>query len=294
MPTTPEGRIFFGALRNALRVAGLGGEDLLAQLVGRAPADHVAHVPDWVAGRSLPSGPQDLRMIVEIERILGRAEGELIRHLVAPVSRQRSVAAEIDDGTFMPRGSEIRRVLGLFGLRQPELRLVWARHVLTVDEHCHGAEQHQVIDFEAVRDGARRFPVMYVMDEAANEAPVISLTRGCATGRSHRDAALGMLVAEMILPAPLAMGERARVEFAVRTVPTWALSHQHRRAVRDTGCHLEMEVRFHPRAVPSEVYGVVTSRRDEYDTTLWVDRNNRVTFEVNEFGPGIVGIDWIW
>lgn len=294
MPTSPEGRIFLGALRNAMRVADLGVDDVVARLSGLAPVSSIAHVREWIAGNSLPTGPADLRMIVEIERILGRAEGELIRHLVAPVSRQRTVAAEIDDGTFMPRGAEIRRVLRLYGLRRPELRIRSGRFALVVDESCHESEQHHVIEFEALHDGAQRWPVLCVMDEGADRAPEVINPSGCTIGRSHRDAAVGLLVAELLLPAPLAKGELARAEYTVLTPRMQALSHQHRRAVRDRDCHIEMDVRFHPEAVPVEVYGIVTSERDEYDTPLCLDKDNRVTFEVDAFGPGIVGIDWNW
>ncbi|GAA4870099.1 hypothetical protein [Kitasatospora terrestris] len=187
---------------------------------------------NWQRGAGRPRGPQGLRALTELERLLDVRPGSLARLLDEPVGRGRRATAI--PGTPVREARRLRARLDPD--RDPGLAELAVHHDVTVSEH--GWETAVRLVVRSRRTGADRH---VVLAHATNgTVPLIRTGRDCRLGRVCADPAQALLAAEILLP-PLDRGETFTVEY--RTTGSGEESY-HGHWFRTPGQRYELTVRL--------------------------------------------------
>lgn len=218
---------FAEALRGAIRDSGLSLNELVHRLGGRGVSVTAATLSQWQNGNSQPSRRSSLPVLTELEHVLGRATGDLLRHtplarptppepdLHPPDSPLRRWAAEVREEWDLPHEAAFTRELVL--ARVTIDRRVWRTY----------GYEHQL---RSALHGADRQLLVLRRQSFSADLPVPELIAmaGCEIGRFASVEIDGSEVraVEVVLPRPLARGESWR--FTVQSAqPEESASHRH-------------------------------------------------------------------
>lgn len=292
-PVGPEGAIFAAALRRALAADGLSLTEVSRRAAAEGMAIDIALVASWVAEQSVPVGPDQLRVVVQLERLLHREPGELISQLVAPRPRRQRLLTELDEATYLARGSEIRRILQQRQLRQLGLNAIEIDETTYVDAD---RLERVLVGRETLSCGVpqqQRFPIINLMDEATTGCPKVDALSGCRVVHEHRDTDIGLVVAELSLDRSLIFGEEAEVCYRVNYPPISGVSFNRLRSVLVPAESVTVRVVFDERALPERVFAVLKEGGLDVDYPIELV-DGVATVSRAPFGPGVLGVTWDW
>jgi hypothetical protein len=247
----------------------------------------------WRSGRSQPERGTSLDALAEIERLLRLARGDLTS-LLGPSRRpgprpgEKSLQ-ELFAGT--PGVVPALAALGFEGLYDELTEQL--RHI-TVDIDAEG--QATTLQIRAImrarHDGARRMPLIVTLEDVGRPPRFVPVA-GCSLGREFLDPGTGVFASELLVDHALDKDETClfelRVELAEASEDTWFDHFAARRLAE-----LLVWVRFDPGKVPTRVERYV--RTDDGDESEDIDLRggSSVHALARAFGPGMLGIRWIW
>jgi hypothetical protein len=286
-PAFPE------AFADALRRRGVTLAWLHTRLTERGHPVSPAALSYWRSGRSQPERGTSRDALVEIERLLRVAPGELTGRLgpsrrPGPRPGEKSVRELFAD---TPGVQAALADLGFTGLNDELLEVV--RH-LTVDVDATGhatcVQVRAVV--QARHDGARRTPLIVTLDEAGR-APRFAPTAGCSLGRRRTDLETGVFSAELLIERALARDETSVYELRVELPSPSAEVQFAHYAVRRMG-ELLVWVRFSPPRIPAYVERYMQVDGIEQTEEIVLGGGTGAHALARGFGPGILGVRWTW
>ncbi|MEU5696706.1 XRE family transcriptional regulator [Actinosynnema sp. NPDC020468] len=277
---------FAEVLDAAISACGLTLDRVRFHLGERGVDVSAATLSYWRHGKRRPERQESLRAVQALEALLGLPAATLITLLGPP----------------RPRGRWSRRPeWGAAGLLsqfadpdEGEYGLVSAHDVFTVaeDRSDRGVRSRIVLRGEHGR--VTRCLVKYRADDPAYP-PALTDVRFCRPGRVLTDEATGLIVAELLLDRPLAVGGHAVVEYDMVSTPGPPVETYYRQFV-DPVAEYSQQVQF-LGAPPARCHSF--RKADLTGTEHRVDRLDvgpsrsscLVGFNVS---PGVVGTRWSW
>jgi hypothetical protein len=284
---------FHVLLRNAIQQRGLSLERLRFHLAERGIQIGLASLSDWQHGRSWPQQANSLRAIDALEDILGVPRQTLTSMLdvrPAPPFQPRQGLDEYSG----PLGELLDT---LPGSRAWDLEVLTTEHVVTVGVDRNPSTVLIRSLVRARRDGVDRVVVRYfAAPGGAIEHVAVRPLRNCHSGRLLRHKEGQVLLAELLFKQSLRTGETWIFEGQVLD-PTARARTDFAHGFRHPEGNYLLEVRFHPRMLPSRVHGYLRSdlytERHPLDD-LPLSAHNTVHLAVADMSAGVVGITWSW
>ncbi|WP_226346618.1 hypothetical protein [Agilicoccus flavus] len=284
---------FDAALRCAVEERGLTLDRLRHHLAQRGHHVSIATLSHWQTGRSRPVRGASLAALAELERVLDLPRGALKDRLV---ERTRSRAAALDEVREGPQDdldAYFRSLCEQLGLKRNDgyLRVGLQDRLRIRPDRTLGPRIMRDV-LRATRDGFDRFPVVYHNDEPEARLELVPLSNA-RLGRVIDDAATATLAAEVVLPRPLNRGESIVVELELRTEGTKRWEDGYFRSTDQRTRLFFTEVAFTPEDLPIavEIITQVGGRETLVPAAL---RTSTVTLLLEDFGPGIYGLQWRW
>lgn len=225
MPEDPD---FATALRETITTSGLSLHQLVHRLGERGVAVTAATLSTWQTGRTHPARRSSVRVVTELEHVLGLPTGELLRHtelarrtdpapphLHPPTSPLGRWIAQVRDDWQLPGAEAFSRDLAL--ARVTVARRVWRTYGYEHQLRCEQAGADRLL-LSATRH----------LFSVGLAVPELRAVAGCELGRARTGDVdgLGVKAIEVLLPRPLTLGESWRI--AVQsTEPEESDSHRH-------------------------------------------------------------------
>jgi hypothetical protein len=299
-PVTAAGS-FAEALHSAIEASGLSLDRIRSALAGQGVRISVTTLSYWRRGRSQPERASSVRAVALLEELLGLPATALSGLLGPPRPRGRWVAGAVPDG--LPVAAiwpEEQRVAQVFEeLDAPpigELERLSIHDAYYVDARRvgHLLRMRQVV--RATVPGVTRCLVVHKADEGATGCPEIGSVRHARLGRVRRCPEIGLLVAELLLDRPLALGDSTVFEYEVETPPGGPTTGYGRRFAVPVREYV-LQVHFDPAAVPAhcERYERAPGAgADRLRQRLWIGASASAHVLATEQAPGQTGIRWEW
>lgn len=313
-----------GLLDDAIRSRGVSIHWLQRAVALRGRQLDAGTLVGWRTGRRAPTTGDAPRLEV-LERLLGLGPGHLTRHLTEEPERedprvlpQRGHARgepmtqqpDFTGGVGMPSRSSVEtgvpqptspelpegivRALGALGFEGPP-SLVESRTTSWLDVDEAGGQQRVTrrTTWVARRPGAHAVPVVTLLPEQVQGRPVLTAVEGCRLGPEYADLSEGVFATALELDAPLEVGRTATTEHRVDLPPALDPDTAYEHQVRAHTPEAEVVVRFHPERLPTQV--TVFHRVGELEVTRMIPVvGTTVRHRVRNFGPGALGVRWIW
>ncbi|KOV86293.1 hypothetical protein [Nocardia sp. NRRL S-836] len=278
---------FAEALDAAITASGLTLDRVRHRLAEQGAEVGIATLSYWRRARRRPEGPESLRAVQVLERVLGLPPSSLVVLLGAPRPRGRWVTR--------PESPHIAPLVAEFDdPDEGRCVLMSAHDVFTVraDRTERGVRSRAVL--RGLTGLVHRYLVRYQADEPGT-APELDAVEFCRVGRTVLDAASGLMVAELLLDRPLKPGEHAMIEYALCAPPGPPVEFYSRRFRGPVGEYAQL-VRFEgdPPA------GVHAFRKDGPDAPehtaepLHVGPSGTSALIVHDLKPCVVGTRWHW
>ncbi|MFI0374040.1 hypothetical protein ACH35V_39795 [Actinomadura sp. 1N219] len=293
---------FSVALRLAIQASGLSLDRLQRRLDGRGISVSRTTLSYWQSGRTQPERPESVRAVRLLEDVLDVPEGALTGLLGPPRPRGRwsahpAAQAPRPDRTWA-RPEGVLRVLAQVGAAPEHLAHLLQRR-RSVQERLDAHRQVRTLTMQMVvesrRPQVRRALIVHHFHMAGVRGPVIEDARGWRAGRVRSDHETGFEVHEMILDRPLAMGERAVVEYTLAYPPGHLEPHSRHRVEPGTR-ELSVEVTFDRAALPARCRSFFQPSIAHPKVTaedLWIGSCTAALI-VFDPEPGLHGVDWEW
>ncbi len=297
---------FEQALRAAVAASGLSLDRIQDRLERRGARISAATLSFWQSGRYRPERSSSLRVLAELEEVLGVEPGSLRALLGPPRPRGRATAVADKRGLEASSGFGVPDVAS--ALRGLDTR--WDEALARLSTHCRleldgrGRERlmynRRVLRAEV--DGPDRWITGYQItkspDEVSGPAPRLRVAAPHRIGRMIENADTGLVVAEILFDRPLERGEIVVLEYTQepRTPrPHSTVMHTVLHApVRET----VLEVRFDLAALPASCYFFRTANLDPeerpQERLLRPDAIGSVLAVALSAGPCRLGIRWNW
>ena len=293
---------FHVVLRDAIRRRGLQLQRLRSRLAERGIRVGIASLSDWQHGRAWPQRANSLRAIGALEEILGLPTRTLTNLL--PTRTRTNLLAGHPAAPFQPRqgvdestGPIAELLDQLPGSRAWDLDTLTTEHIVTVDaDRCPSLVAIRSL-VRARRDGVDRLVLRYFGTATGDiDRVTVRPTRNCGSGRVLRHPEGHVMVAELLFGEPLSAGETWIFEVELRDPTATARSDFAHGFRRMEGNYL-LEVRFHPKALPSRLNGYL--RADLYTeshrlTDLRLNNHRSVHLTAANMTAGVLGIQWEW
>lgn len=285
---------FAHAFREATDQRGLSLERITYHLRRRGHDLSAATLSYWRTGRSVPQRSASIAALGALEEILGVDRGSLAS-LVPP--RPVRTAAE---GRSTVRAERFIKRADLISEMITSLGLSWDTgfEYLSIHDRVSigrdGTLDTHIVStlLRCTRDGVDRLPSWYGHDDARSY-PFISAEVNCRIGEVREGPNVPLIVAEMLLPRPLNVGEVIFLQYrygaAGQTVPVQDWYRGYIAPVRET----YMEVAFDAEAMPVDAHEVVEIGTEERSTPLAVTEPALRRYR-RDFGPGVWGLRWDW
>lgn len=285
---------FAHAFREATDQRGLSLERITYHLRRRGHDLSAATLSYWRTGRSVPQRSASIAALGALEEILGVDRGSLAA-LVPPrpvrtaVEGRNAVRAE----RFIKRADIITDMMASLGLTWDtgfEYISTYDRISIARD----GTLDSQVVSalLRATRDGIDRLPAWYGLDDARSY-PYVSAEVNCRVGGVREGPNMPLIVAELLLPRPMNVGDVLYVEYrfgaAGQTMPINDWNRGFIAPIRDA----YQEVSFHPQAMPVKAQEIIEVGSDERSVSLPVTDSALRRYR-RDFGPGVWGMRWEW
>lgn len=284
---------FAEAFAASLRARGLGLDRLRHHLAVAGFSVSNATLSYWMSGRSRPTRARSLQVVAEIERILGTPSGYL-RDLIADPHLAFDWTKVTDSGI------DIDAAFAELGVDELGLVMVGTQERVKVDAHRREQRHHFTAIRQAMTDGVASFLGVHKIDGSPTDIRMVD-TSHVRLGRHKAFLPEGLLVAEMLLPRPLAKGELVQTSYAIEwdgetpQSSRWETGSEGR--VQVQAIHVE----FHPDAVPlrveafarpeGRVYAESQVERSLGEVQLCGRYANFVNLEPLS---GVVGLEWTW
>lgn len=286
---------FARALRAAVDARGLTLERLRAHLNQRGHNLSAATLSYWQSGRSRPERAASRAALTSLEEILEVPKGSLTSLLV-PRRRGR-------DGAALPTfdGISSTSIAKVVDQLAAAAGITWqtnVRRFVVHDQVSIGPTrrlQHHVMRevLRAEADGVDRIALWHCLDEGGAQ-PLPVPVRNCRLGKLVRSEQHNLVVAELLLPYPLANGESVVIEYRMEPIGTTNPLLWWERGTAEELRELHMEIHFHPDAIPTSAARVFTLRGQQERTEPVVIRSSTIELLVLDFGPGAAGLRWTW
>lgn len=285
---------FARAFRDATDARGLSLERITFHLRRRGHDLSAATLSYWRTGRSVPQRSSSIAALGALEEILGVERGSLAalvppRPVRSPADGRTAVQAE----RFIKRADIISEMMTSLGLTWDTGFEYLAIHDrIQIERDGTLASQTITKLLRAARDGVDRLPAWYGHDDERSY-PFISPEINCRIGGVRESPNLPLIVAELLLPRPLNVGEVIFLQYrygaAGQTVPVQDWYRGYIAPVRET----YMEVTFDGEAMPVDAHEVVEIGTEERSTPLAVTEPALRRYR-RDFGPGVWGLRWDW
>ncbi len=284
---------FPAAFAEALTRRGVTLAWLHERLVERGCTVSPTALSYWRSGRSQPERDTSLDALAEIERLLRLAPGDLTSRLgpsrrPGPRPGEKSMQELFAETPGVVPALEALGFDGLYDELTEQLR-----HI-TVDIDAQG--QASMVQVRAITQarhaGARRTPLI-VAAHGARLPPRFVPVAGCSIGREFVDPETGVFASELIVDHALDKGESCLfelcIEFGEPSDDTW-FDHF---AARRLG-ELLVWVRFDPARVPTRVERYLKTEDGDESEDIDLRGGSGAHALARAFGPGLLGIRWIW
>ncbi|MCS0603386.1 helix-turn-helix domain-containing protein [Streptomyces sp. LP11] len=298
--TRPPAPATFGeAFREALKASGLSLQRLHHHLGERGVAVSPVTLSHWQRGRSQPERHESLRAVAELETILDVPRGALQSLLAHRRPRGRAVTGTSEMSEAWSRilspGAPLERALGADAYRFNE-HLVTLSVQETVRVDAQGCIARYTVSHvvRATHDGVRHLTAHHNLDDL--ETPSVQVNVHCGrleTLRFRQE--FGSAVFDIGFGRVLRRGETAIVDYTLDVGPRWKPSTHHERTLPVPVRQYLLHIFFHPRRLPSAVYGYYrdASGAERQDLRpLALDASHSVHVLPAKCGAGIHGIAW--
>lgn len=223
----------------AINRRGLTLEALSRALRSMGTPASIATLSYWQTGRSLPSRASSVKALANLEKLLDVAPGDLVGLLPGQsggIKWQQDTKVTSDDAI-----SKALAELGIDLTRRDLVNLVLHDSLtVSIDGLVQRRTTHQLV--RAATDGVSCFPV--TLNHAGEGAPGLEAGPGCTLGRSIVMEEASVLVAEMVLPHPLATGELAQFEYTTLWQDEDGSEDNFQRVLRTSTHYLVLDVLF--------------------------------------------------
>lgn len=290
---------FDAALREAIRVRGLGLTRIHDRMRGLDAKVSLATLSYWQSGRSRPERRDSLVALTQLERVLEVPSGSLRALLGPPRPRGRwfgTPATDLGIAAWWPDQAAVDDAVH-------EVETRWDNRLVRLSQHDvayvgPGREELSFVSRQVLRaeeDGVDRWVVIMHLDEHDRPLPLIRPRRRCRLGRVVSRPADGLLVTELLFDRPLARGETIITEHELINRAPYPLATNYERKFRLPVREFVLEVCFDPAAVPARC--VQYSRlegEEERSRDVTVDGAPSAHAIAMDFGPGCYGFRWEW
>ncbi|MBN0048671.1 hypothetical protein JS756_32190 [Streptomyces actuosus] len=301
-PTAPHGATFADALHAAIEASGLSLDRIRHALDARGVRISVTTLSYWRRGRSQPERAPSMLAVKLLEEVLELPTGALSALLGPPRPRGRYATA--------PPAAERLHPTELWPGEQ------WIAEVceeleVTLDDDLERLSIHDVLQVpsgpgecvlrmnQVVRAGANgvsRCLVVHAADEDTDELPRIGAVRHARLGRVRHQPTTRIVAAELLLDAPLSIGDTAVFAYEVRfTADSPATCYGRRFAVPVR--QYVLQVQFTPGAAPAHCYRYERDPGSDADRArhqLWLGASASAHLVSLDQQPGHAGIRWEW
>lgn len=282
---------FAATLRAAVADRGLTLERVRYHLKQSGHELSVATLSYWQSGRSRPDRASSLAALGSLEEILQVPRGSLAALLPARMRLPRLALTTYPVRSLFDTGQLIEQGVADLGISWNDLERISTHDVLALQaDRSVGSHVVRVV-MRAARDGVDRFVTFYGDDPTGT--PYVMARENCWLGRVLEYPDRGLVIAEMLLNQPLAMGDVVLVEYEFAVAGSHAPCDHWERACPQQHREVFIEVAFHESALPTEVRSGVNQggvQRHEPATL----NGNQLSLLQLDFGPGVVGLCWSW
>ncbi|SDY04664.1 hypothetical protein SAMN05421504_104329 [Amycolatopsis xylanica] len=298
--STPVGAEFGAALRDAIGRSGLSLNEISKRLREQATPVSVSALSYWQNGENRPERASSLAAVSALESILGQQEGTLAALLGPRRPRGRwtnrpGMAVAYDK--VWTRPENLVRALAKVDAGPDELdtpqRL---SQYVSYRVNAQGCEESMRVRrlIRADHDDTTRF-VFVARCSALPQAPVVTFTEGCQPARFRADVPSSTCVFEFLFDRPLAAGELASVEFAVRFPPGQTTQHTQMALYRPAR-EMVLHIAFDPDMTPNRCFGYFQPRcgapREQQGEAVFDGQASTYQFITLDPLPGQYGIQW--
>ncbi|MDR3032788.1 MAG: XRE family transcriptional regulator [Kitasatospora sp.] len=299
-PVLPSG--FADVLNAAIETSGLSLDRIRAALAKQGVRISVTTLSYWRRGRSQPERATSLRAVHLLEELLGLRHTALTSLLGPPRPRGRWVTqGPAPDGLRVeqvwPGEAEIAEVfteLDAPPAGQLERQSIHDSYYVDASRRGHLLRMCQVV--RATVDGVTRHVVVHKADEGVDTCPEITSVRHARLGRVRRRPLNGLLVAELLLDRPLALGDSTVLEYEVH-IPDSGPTIDYGRFFPTPVREYVLQVHFDPASVPVQCERFDRAPGTEVDRhrePLWIGASASAHVLTADQQPGQVGIRWQW
>ncbi|MFD0529280.1 hypothetical protein ACFQ1I_24075 [Kitasatospora arboriphila] len=292
---------FAEVLNAAIEASGLSLDRIRAALAHQGVRISVTTLSYWRRGRSQPERAASLRAVHLLEELLALRRGTLSSLLGPPRPRGRWIAPTTHDALRVeqvwPGEQEIAEVfeeLDAPPTGDLERLSIHDSYFVNANRRGHLLRMRQVV--RATVGGVARCVVVHKADEGAPGCPEITSVRHARLGRVRRRPESGLLVAELLLDRPLALGDSTVFEYEV-DIPDTGPTTDYGRFFAVPVREYVLQVHFDPAAVPAhcerferEPCAEVDRKREQ----LWIGASASAHVLAPDQPPGQVGIRWQW
>ncbi|MEU6280020.1 hypothetical protein [Streptomyces sp. NPDC047028] len=284
------------ALRAGLAARGLALHRVRHRLAQRGIHVGVTSLSYWQRGIRRPDRPESLRAVSALEEVLELPEHSLTRLLGPRAAADHPVGRPFR--VLVGPGSAVERLLaeleaprdvGLHTVLQYERVEIDARRRLAAREAQHVVRAH--------RDGIDRYVAIHCGERGSDTGAVRVLgLDSCRVGRVRRAPDAGVVVAELLFDARLAVGETAVLRYRFED-GTGEPSNEYFRGFTYAGGSYALQIAFDRAALPVRCrrFGRPSAQvPPEYVADLTLNAYGTVHVMEPAVRPGHVGVGWDW
>ncbi len=292
---------FAQTLHGAIEASGLSLDRIRGELAERGVKVSITTLSYWRRGRSQPERASSMHAVRLLEELLGLQPSTLSSLLGPPRPRGRWISSAAPDSLpvseIWPEEQQVAEVfkeLDAPSIGELERLSIHDAYYVDAQRLGHLLRMRQVV--RATVAGVSRCLVVHKADEEATGCPEITSVRHARLGRVRRRPEIGLLVAELLLDRPLALGDSTVFEYEVEIPPGGPTTVYGRRfgvPVRE----YVLQVHFDPSAVPAHCERYERDPGAETDRLrrqLWIGASASAHVLATEQPPGQTGIRWEW
>lgn len=286
-----EADTFATALRVAITRRGLTLERIRHHLRQRGHELSVATLSYWQSGRSRPDRASSLAALGSLEEILDVPRGSLVVQLPRQMRNPGPAGSAIPSvGPVFDTGMLIDEAVETLGINWEHLERVSVHDFIRVlPDRSVGT--HLIREtMRATVSGVDRFVVVYG-DEPIG-TPYVMPRWNCRLGRTIEHPRVGLVIAEMLLDQPMAVGDPVLVEYEFANTGA-IVADAWERGCLNPQREVLIEVEFTEPVVPRAARArIVTGPVDRSEPALV--SGNFVSLLRQDAGPGMVALYWSW